>query len=94
MYQKHGTACAVCGIDFEKVYGELGKGFIHVHHTVPIHTIGEEYTINPGKDLIPVCPNCHAMLHRGRDADARSIEELKTLYRKFHPETDSAKNTN
>jgi len=94
MYQKHGTACAVCGIDFEKVYGELGKGFIHVHHTVPIHTIGEEYTINPEKDLIPVCPNCHAMLHRGRDADARSIEELKTLYRKFHPETDSAKNTN
>jgi 5-methylcytosine-specific restriction protein A len=26
--------------------------------------IGPNYQINPEKDLIPVCPNCHAMLHR------------------------------
>lgn len=75
----HGASCAVCGIDFEKKYGELGKGFIHVHHVVPIHTIGEGYKVNPATDLIPVCPNCHAMLHRGLNGEARTIEELKDL---------------
>lgn len=79
----HGTTCAVCGIDFEKMYGELGKGFIHVHHVVPIHTIGKGYKINPATDLIPVCPNCHAMLHRGMNGEARTIEELKALIHKF-----------
>lgn len=75
----HGATCAVCGIDFEKMYGELGKGFIHVHHIIPIHTIGEGYKVNPETDLIPVCPNCHAMLHRGLNANARSVDELKSL---------------
>ena len=75
----HGTACSVCGIDFEKMYGELGKGFIHVHHIVPIHSIGQGYKVNPATDLVPVCPNCHAMLHRGMNGEARSIEELKSL---------------
>lgn len=59
-----GCVCAVCGFDFEKVYGELGKGFIHVHHRIPISSIGKAYTVNYETDLVPVCPNCHAMLHR------------------------------
>lgn len=75
----HGTTCAVCGIDFEKQYGELGRGFIHVHHVVPIHTIGKDYKVNPDTDLIPVCPNCHAMLHRGLNNGARTIDELKLI---------------
>lgn len=79
----HGTACSVCGIDFEKMYGELGKGFIHVHHIVPIHSIGQGYKVNPATDLVPVCPNCHAMLHRGMNGEARSIEELKSLINKL-----------
>ena len=78
----HGTACSVCGIDFEKMYGELGKGFIHVHHIVPIHSIGQGYKVNPATDLVPVCPNCHAMLHRGMNGEARSIEDLKSLINK------------
>ena len=78
----HGTACSVCGIDFEKMYGELGKGFIHVHHVVPIHTIGQGYKVDPETDLVPVCPNCHAMLHRGMNGEARSIDELKSLINK------------
>ena len=60
---KNGCLCKICGFDFEKTYGSIGKGFIHVHHIVPLSTIGEEYIPNPGEDLIPVCPNCHAMLH-------------------------------
>lgn len=58
------TVCVVCGFDFEKVYGDLGKGFIHVHHLKPLSEIGETYEIDPINDLRPVCPNCHAMLHR------------------------------
>jgi 5-methylcytosine-specific restriction protein A len=60
----HGCACKVCGFDFEVVYGSIGAGFIHVHHIVPLSSIGKEYIVNPKTDLIPVCPNCHAMIHR------------------------------
>lgn len=61
---KKGYACCICSFDFEKIYGEIGKKFIHVHHIVPVSQIGPNYLINPEVDLIPICPNCHAMLHR------------------------------
>jgi len=70
--------CSVCDFDFENKYGELGKGFIHVHHLVPVSEIGKSYQINPIKDLRPVCPNCHSMLHRTNPP--LSIEELKINY--------------
>ena len=73
----HGAVCKVCDFNFEAVYGELGKGFIHVHHTVPISEIGEGYTVDPIADLVPVCPNCHAMLHRRNPP--LSIIDLKNL---------------
>jgi 5-methylcytosine-specific restriction protein A len=60
----HGPTCAACKFNFAETYGEMGKGFIHVHHIVPIGSIRKEYEIDPINDLIPVCPNCHAMLHR------------------------------
>ncbi|HOE75564.1 MAG TPA: HNH endonuclease [Rectinema sp.] len=61
---KHGYVCKICGMSFERKYGELGKNYIHVHHIVPVSRMGGSYIINPETDLIPVCPNCHAMLHR------------------------------
>jgi hypothetical protein len=60
----HGTKCSVCELDFEEAYGILGRGFIHVHHLIPIATLEQEQHIDPVEDLRPVCPNCHAMLHR------------------------------
>lgn len=60
----YGVTCSVCCINFEKAYGELGKRFIHVHHLRPLSTIREEYKLDPVQDLRPVCPNCHAMLHK------------------------------
>lgn len=60
----HGSACAACGMDFERVYGPEGAGFIHVHHLRPLASIGESYEVNPVEDLRPVCPNCHAIIHR------------------------------
>ncbi|ARI79081.1 hypothetical protein HM131_01900 [Halobacillus mangrovi] len=74
---KHGYKCKVCEFDFEKVYGNVGKGFIHVHHIIPISKIDTDYVINPSTDLVPVCPNCHAMLHR--NDPPLSIEELKKI---------------
>ncbi|WP_207781237.1 HNH endonuclease [Cupriavidus alkaliphilus] len=75
----HGSTCAVCSFNFEAVYGELGKGFIHVHHLVEISSIGTEYSVNPVADMRPVCPNCHAMLHKERPA--LSVEALKAKLR-------------
>lgn len=72
--KKWGTKCVVCDFDFHAAYGELGKGFIHVHHLRPLHTIGESYELDPETDLRPVCPNCHSMLHRKKEV--LSIEEL------------------
>lgn len=59
-----GAACRVCGFDFGATYGELGSGFIHVHHTRPLSEVRSGYAVDPKRDLIPVCPNCHAMLHQ------------------------------
>lgn len=61
----YGYDCAVCGLNFENVYGPIGKEYIHVHHIVSLAEIGERYEVDPIMDLRPVCPNCHAMLHRG-----------------------------
>ncbi len=72
-----GYNCSVCGMNFEDTYGEIGKNFIHVHHIVPLHLIGESYVIDPIKDLYPVCPNCHNMLHRVDPP--YSIDELKEI---------------
>ena len=62
--QNKGYRCSICGFDFEELYGSIGRHFIHVHHIIPVSQIGPDYIINPVNDLIPVCPNCHAMLHR------------------------------
>ena len=62
-----GYKCQVCSFDFEARYGEIGRNFIHVHHLVPLSDISAEYAVNPLTDMIPVCPNCHAMLHRGTE---------------------------
>lgn len=78
--KKYGVKCIVCGFDFEDVYGEHGAGFIHVHHIKPLGEIGREYTLNPKKDLVPLCPNCHAMVHRKNPA--LSIKKLKELLEK------------
>lgn len=77
---KKGYQCLVCGRDFEDTYGEIGKGFIHVHHLVPISSIGKEYELNVERDLAPVCPNCHYMLHRKNPP--YTIEELKDILAK------------
>lgn len=74
----NGENCSICGINFGDRYGEFAKGFIHVHHLKPLHSIGEDYTVDYRRDLIPVCPNCHAMIHRLPGGEEMSIDELRT----------------
>lgn len=62
-----GDFCNICGIDFSKMYGAEFIGKIEVHHIVPISHIGKAYQVDPVNDLIPVCPNCHMILHSKKD---------------------------
>jgi hypothetical protein len=73
----HGAVCVGCGFDFFEFYGELGLGFIHVHHVTDI-ALQEETYIDAKKDLVPVCPNCHAMLHKN-SKPARTVDDLRTI---------------
>lgn len=70
----YGTKCQVCSFDFFMSFGEIGAGFIDVHHIRPLSQVGREYLIDPIRDLRPVCPNCHAMLHR--QTPPYTMEEL------------------
>lgn len=75
----NGYKCKICGFDFESIYGKLGRKFIHVHHIVPVSKMSEVYMINPVSDMIPVCPNCHAMLHQ--QDPPLSPEQLREIIR-------------
>ena len=75
---KHwGTSCSVCGFNFEKTFGKIGKNFIHIHHLIPISKTKRSYQVDPINDLRPVCPNCHSMLHKNNPP--YTIEELKNI---------------
>lgn len=74
---KWGAACVCCGFDFEQVYGARGSGLIHVHHVVPLSSIGTAYKLDPEADLRPVCPNCHAIIHRFDPV--LSIDDVRSL---------------
>ncbi|WP_437497542.1 HNH endonuclease [Sorangium sp. So ce1099] len=73
----HGTRCSACGIALGEVYGEIAAGLIHVHHLRPLSEIRGEYELDPIKDLRPVCPNCHAVIHRR--SPALTIEEVRAV---------------
>lgn len=70
-----GTRCTVCTFSFGETFGPLGEGFTHVHHLRPISTAKEQHVVDPVADMRPVCPNCHAMLHRTQPPI--SIEALR-----------------
>ena len=74
----HGMRCAVCRMSFAEIYGDIGRGFIHVHHKKPLALRRAEYTLRPTIDLVPVCPNCHAMLHT--TSPPLAVEDLKERY--------------
>ena len=74
----HGTTCKVCGFNFKSQYGDLGEGFIEIHHIKPMFSIKKEVTVNPEDDLIPLCSNCHKMIHTN-PKQPLSIDELSRI---------------
>lgn len=75
--QAHGSSCSICQFSFVEAYGKVAEGYIHVHHLRPLSEIGGEYTVDPIEDLRPVCPNCHAVLHRRNPP--YSIEDVRAF---------------
>ena len=76
--EHYGYGCRVCGLRFEERYGDVGREFMHVHHKTPLSEITDHdnHVVNPLEDLVPVCPNCHAMLHRPK-GQTLTVEELR-----------------
>ena len=77
----HGSRCAICGMDFGETYGPEFAGKIEVHHIVPISSFGGEHEVDPEKDLIPVCPNCHWALH-SKENGVYTPDELREKMKK------------
>jgi predicted HNH restriction endonuclease len=84
---KFGTNCFICGFSFGKMYGQVVDGFVHVHHLLPLSTVGPAYEVNPLTDLRPVCPNCHAVLHRRNPA--YSIDEVRSFLTQQNKKNDA-----
>jgi 5-methylcytosine-specific restriction protein A len=76
----HGTDCKGCGFSFETAYGAQGRGYIEVHHLIPISTYGEGRLVDPATEMTVLCANCHRMVHRNPEHPV-SLEELRTLSR-------------
>jgi len=82
-YTKDGTiVCEACGFDFYKTYGDIGRGYIEIHHQKPVYQYNEtdfsRLVTEALKDLIPLCANCHRMVHRKKD-NPLSIQELRKI---------------
>lgn len=75
----HGSACAICGVDFGVLYGEQFAGKIEVHHKKPLSEIREGYEVDPINDLVPVCPNCHMVIHSKQGSEPYTIEEVCSM---------------
>lgn len=68
--------CEICGFDFEKIYGDIGKDFIEGHHSIPISKMDDNQKTKI-QDIIMVCSNCHSMLHRKKNyLDSLKLKEI------------------
>ena len=77
--EAYGTSCYICGFSFGSVYGAEAEGYIHVHHVRPLSEVRGEYEVDPVKDLRPVCPNCHAVIHS--TSPPRTIAQVRAMVR-------------
>jgi predicted restriction endonuclease len=83
--EHYGYVCRVCGMNFEQQYGEIGKEFIEVHHLYPISNTDGEHEVDPITELVPLCCNCHSMIHRGgRNGEPMKLDELIQAYTQHH----------
>jgi 5-methylcytosine-specific restriction protein A len=76
----YGAKCCICRRPLKDFYGDVADGLVHVHHLKPLSRIGRRYEVDLIKDLRPVCPNCHAVLHL-RDP-AYGLDEVREFIRR------------
>ncbi|MDE8069361.1 HNH endonuclease [Erysipelothrix rhusiopathiae] len=77
-----GLNCSVCNINFREEYGAIGENYIHVHHQRPLHSYKNPKLTNVVEDLFPVCPNCHAMIHK--TDPIMDVSDFKKMYRRLN----------
>ena len=75
--EHYGLKCCGCGVKLADIYGKLARTLIHVHHVRPLSEINAQYQVDPVRDLRPVCPNCHAVLHLRKPP--LTVEELRSI---------------
>ena len=75
----YGPKCVACGFLASNQYGSDVSGLIHVHHLEPLARAGKSKVVDPVRDLRPVCPNCHAVIHSTRPQ--RTIEQVRMMIR-------------
>lgn len=76
----HGYLCQACGLDMGERYGSTAAGLIEVHHVTQVSEVGPGYILNPRKDLVPLCPNCHSVAHRR--SPPFSVDELREMQKR------------
>jgi 5-methylcytosine-specific restriction enzyme A len=72
----HGYDCRGCDVNLGRLYGELGRDFIEVHHLKPLSDFDTPLIVDPRTDLVPLCPTCHGVVHRRRPP--YTLAELRT----------------
>ncbi|MDC1076328.1 hypothetical protein OAQ35_05095 [Litorivicinus sp.] len=63
--EAHGYRCFICGLDPMSRYGDGGQ-ILEVHHLTQLGNLDDAMIFDPVRDLIPLCPNCHAAVHTRR----------------------------
>ena len=76
----YGCRCAACGLAMNEKYGQIGEGVIEVHHLNPIHLFDDTHPVDYKTDLIPLCPNCHTIIHKL--ANPGDLDGLKIIVEK------------
>lgn len=79
--EKGSIKCRICGYEFAVHYGDYGSGYLEIHHRKPVYQYEEkdvDAVLSSALDnLVPVCSNCHRMLHRKKGI---TFEEVKKIY--------------
>lgn len=68
--------CDICEMNYEEVYGVIGKGYIEAHHKNQLSLSGTIDTQT--EDLALLCASCHRIIHKlMRQDENASYEMLK-----------------
>ena len=58
-----------------------------MHHVAPVSSYELPKSIDPSIDLVPVCPNCTAVIHR-KKSQTLSVSDVRALLNETTVTTD------